>query len=81
MTKNKMMRCSVNRDPQSSLESIYEQRDGLVRIEYHEIELTWILSILSDIDGSVRHRLIAASKNEAILLYTRWLYANRKVII
>ena len=83
MTKNKMLRCSVNRgiDQQTVLELIYEQRGGLIRIEYNETELTWVLTILSDIDGSIRHRLIAPSKNEAILLYTKWLYANRPVAI
>jgi hypothetical protein len=79
--RNNMIRSRSGLNTQGNLELIYEQRGGLVRIEYHEIELTWILSILSDIDGSVRHRLIAASKNEAILLYTRWLYANRRVAI
>ena len=79
--QNNMIRSRAEFNTQENLELIYEQKGGLVRIEYHELELTWILSILSDIDGSVRHRLIAASKNEAILLYTKWLYANRKVAI
>jgi hypothetical protein len=79
--RNNMIRSRSGFNTQGNLELIYEQKDGLVRIEYHEMELTWILSILSDIDGSVRHRLIAASKNEAILLYTRWLYANRRAAI
>ena len=77
--RNCMMKVRAGSDFQSNLELIYEQRGGLIRIEYNETELTWVLTILSDIDESIRHQLIAASKNEAILLYTKWLYNDRKV--
>ena len=56
------------------LEFIQQQDNGLMRIDYSEEDLTYRVTIYSDITGAVVAELIATSHTEALRLYTNWLY-------